>query len=272
MSDTYDIEMFIDETLELDAIIQDWDPNTSLIDVSGGSYSSEGLQKNTFIFNPDESGTYTITVNGQTLTVEVKDNSSIPDINISQEEDGNISEWSGNMNASTTTSPTITGSSYSISTRTNGNEQYIKKDFEQARYVRFSFYLYPIAENNEIIFYNTNTSEPLFCIYTSQRKNGFHYSDPVDKASEGWSGDNLVGGSRRSGKRIISSVSKKYYHVEVYPNYTKKTCDVYVDGTNQLTDVTFSSESGPANSCILNCNDYNNDNGTYVDKIDALSE
>lgn len=86
MSSNYDIEMSLDDTLELDAIIQEWDAESNGVignimyeDSDSTVHNSTGIQTNTYIFDPQESGTYTIPVNGQELTVNVKDSSIIPD-------------------------------------------------------------------------------------------------------------------------------------------------------------------------------------------------
>lgn len=101
MSSDYDIEMSLDDTLELDAIMKEWSPNTDLVEVSGGTYNSKGLQTNTFIFDPQESRTYKIKINGQELSVKVRDSNSIPVNGISRwlgdGSGGTISDvWSNN--------------------------------------------------------------------------------------------------------------------------------------------------------------------------------
>lgn len=86
MSNNYDVEMTKDETLELDAIISKWDPKSqSTVSVNKGSkYNLNGIQKNTAIFNPKESGVYELNVNDQILKVNVVDQTPIPDSVVSQ--------------------------------------------------------------------------------------------------------------------------------------------------------------------------------------------
>lgn len=76
-----DIKMSLDDTLELDAIIQEWDPNSNdIIKVtSNKTYDLNGIKKHTGVFNPTESGEHTIEINGQILTIEVIDDEIIPD-------------------------------------------------------------------------------------------------------------------------------------------------------------------------------------------------
>ena len=84
MSDT-DITMSLDDTLELDTIIKKSNIASNpvgTIKYEGSNstvHNYSGIQTNTYIFDPQQSGTYTIPVNGQELTVEVTNPSTIPD-------------------------------------------------------------------------------------------------------------------------------------------------------------------------------------------------
>jgi hypothetical protein len=86
MSSDYDIEMNSDETLELDTIIQESsiasDPISDVTYYGNNSYTKNILDEfetHTTVFNPPESGEYDINVNGQVLSINVRDTSSIPD-------------------------------------------------------------------------------------------------------------------------------------------------------------------------------------------------
>lgn len=78
MSTNHDIKMFLDDTLELDYIIKDIDPNNSISinpkdNLDSNSYNLSGLETRTGVFDPDKSGEYDISINGQILTVKVID-------------------------------------------------------------------------------------------------------------------------------------------------------------------------------------------------------
>lgn len=80
MSSDYDVEMFSDDTLELDYIIENINPSDSLsINPKGrlGSNSHElsGFKTKTAVFDPEKAGEYEININGQTLQVNVIDSS-----------------------------------------------------------------------------------------------------------------------------------------------------------------------------------------------------
>lgn len=72
MSSNYDIKMNLDETLELDAIIQNWNAESDdTINVTDGTYYNlSGFQTHTGVFDPQKSGDYTINVNGQELSIK----------------------------------------------------------------------------------------------------------------------------------------------------------------------------------------------------------
>lgn len=76
-----DITLSLDDTLELDEIIKEWSRTDSNLNLNGdeSSFDISGLQTKTSILNPQEPGKYTITINGQDLSVEVTDPSTIPD-------------------------------------------------------------------------------------------------------------------------------------------------------------------------------------------------
>ena len=73
-----DITMSLDDTLELDTIIKESTEATDPISYDTNKFKSDGIQKHTGILKPQNTGTYTININGQELVVEVT-GSSIPD-------------------------------------------------------------------------------------------------------------------------------------------------------------------------------------------------
>lgn len=80
MSNNYDIEMFSDDTLELDYIIKNINPSDSVSinpkgSLGSNSHNLSGLETSTAIFNPNKAGVYDININGQTLTIKVIDSS-----------------------------------------------------------------------------------------------------------------------------------------------------------------------------------------------------
>jgi hypothetical protein len=83
------IEMSLDDTLELDTIIEEWNPNSSLVDDVGGNFNISGFQTSTTVLDPQNTGTHKININGQELTVKVTDTSTIPDSIVIREDDNN---------------------------------------------------------------------------------------------------------------------------------------------------------------------------------------
>lgn len=95
--------MSLNDTLELDSIIQEWNPPKELININGGAYNKKGIQTNTVIFDPEEPGTFEITVNNQVLKINVTDPSTIPDSVLTEDlvawyrfEDGDARDYASN--------------------------------------------------------------------------------------------------------------------------------------------------------------------------------
>lgn len=76
-----DITMSLDDTLELDTIIKEINSSSGVATITDGTegtdYNLGIIQSQTEVFDPINSGTYNIDINGQTLTVDVK-NTGIP--------------------------------------------------------------------------------------------------------------------------------------------------------------------------------------------------
>lgn len=79
-----DITMSLDDTLELDTIIEDSSRASNPLSDVDSSFEQYGIQTHTNILNPTEPGDYTITINGQTLSIKVTDPSNIPDSGVAR--------------------------------------------------------------------------------------------------------------------------------------------------------------------------------------------
>lgn len=100
MSNNYDIVMDSDETLELDTIIRESniasDPITKFKhteDSTDHLTDLTSIQTNTVIFEPPKPGQYKAKINGQIITINVKDVRK--EIIVDNYEDGDISEYYG---------------------------------------------------------------------------------------------------------------------------------------------------------------------------------
>lgn len=80
MSSDYDIEVSLDETIEIDTIIEKWSNANNSIDLNGNEsdLNLSGLRKSIGIINPKNPGEYTIKINGQNLKIYVRDPNQIP--------------------------------------------------------------------------------------------------------------------------------------------------------------------------------------------------
>lgn len=97
--------MSLDDTLELDAIIKEWNDPNNIVKVSDkDSLNLSGFQTSTRVIDPQEPGEYTITINGQDITVEVTNPINRPSTVVDVFEDGNTNEYqtvNGGWSAST---------------------------------------------------------------------------------------------------------------------------------------------------------------------------
>lgn len=129
--------MSLDDTLELDAIVKKWDDPNNIVSVSDKeSLKLSGFQTNTRVINPQEPGNYTITVNGQELTVKVTDQSTIPNVSMFQSPiyqwygstfDSGTLEWTeslANLPNATATGTPSDGSNTSDSVAYDGGNDY----------------------------------------------------------------------------------------------------------------------------------------------------
>lgn len=79
--------MNVDETLELDTIIEESTRSSDPVTNVDSSFEQYGIQTHTHILNPTKPGDYTINVNGQELTVKVNKSNAIPDSVTSRDSD-----------------------------------------------------------------------------------------------------------------------------------------------------------------------------------------
>lgn len=148
MSSNYDIKMNLDETLELDAIIQNWNAESDdTINVTDGTYYNlSGFQTHTGVFDPQKSGDYTINVNGQELSIKVIGSSVV----IDDFEDGDVTEWTHTNNGGINIeSNTVYEGAYSADGG-DGSRSYLDK-YTISRGEKLEFYWYP-ANDSQVGF------------------------------------------------------------------------------------------------------------------------
>lgn len=117
-----DITMSLDDTLELDAIIEKWSNPDSIITDSDSKFNMSGFYTGTGVLDPKESGTHKIVVNGQELTVKVTDPNTIPNTLVDDFEDGNISEYQNyNVTSATAQTSTVFDGNYSLKVSAQNN-------------------------------------------------------------------------------------------------------------------------------------------------------
>ena len=73
-----DITMSLDDTLELDTIIEEWSAD-NYVNYDSGKFDVSGIRTSTAIFDPSEPGTHSISINGQKIKVKVINPNIVPE-------------------------------------------------------------------------------------------------------------------------------------------------------------------------------------------------
>lgn len=68
--------MGLNDILELDAIVREWNPDQITVDSSSGEFNLNGVETRTGIFDPQSTGMYSIRVNSQRYDIKVVDTPS----------------------------------------------------------------------------------------------------------------------------------------------------------------------------------------------------
>lgn len=84
-----DITITVDDTVEIDTVIQQSSIAGDSVSYDTSKFNTSKIEKHTMVFNPTESGTFDINVNGQVLTVEVKDIGDLPEIPLTKDVSNN---------------------------------------------------------------------------------------------------------------------------------------------------------------------------------------
>ena len=71
-----DIVMELDDILEMDVSVRDWNPNTVSVKNNAGDFNLNGVETKTGIFDPKSTGIYNIEINDTVYTVDVVNVSS----------------------------------------------------------------------------------------------------------------------------------------------------------------------------------------------------
>ncbi len=263
-SDTQEIR------LEIDSVEEDSQAGVFLV---SGDTTTGSLEWVTDSNQTAKDYTATVLSENDTATQTVTVASAIPDSAISQEEDGNLSEYTGTTSYFTAEeSPTISGSDYSI-LFSNGtdNSQYVENTFDYDLH-EISFYVYPENNNNEVIFVDSSNGNVIFCIYFRDRDNAGIYYSSANRSNGSISNTGSAGSYTNGGELVSgSSVSAKYYHIEILNiDYNNETADIAVDGSVILSNENFILSGKPD---ILQLSSSfgasENRTGGYVDKIDG---
>mgnify|MGYP006277981741 CR=1 FL=1 len=196
------------------------------------------------------------------------------DSTISQEEDGNLLEYTGDTEFyNITTSPTVSGSEYAIQFGNDSTLRYIEAAFTGEQYRRYSLYIHPQNEyNNAVVFGDSTNGNAVFAIYFREFNNtgsaGIYYT-----GADGEKGSVTTTGSafRSNGTQLLSeaNTNAQYYHIELLNiDWENETVDIALDGSTIVTSAPFNLPGVPdfiqftSNSGVVD-----NIGTGYVDKI-----
>lgn len=214
--------MRLDETLELDAIIKEWDAKSDdIITVtSNKGHNLRGLNTYTGVFDPTESGKHSININGQKLTIKVTSKKEV----IEDFEDGDISNYYGDTgNYSISTSRTFSGS-YSLYSGGNNDSIYCRSGLDR--------YPQPGDKFEIRTYHGDSNAGSSFGFGFNSNKNG-NYAG-YHGGNDEWFITNLDDGPDGGGTKNDSNPSAGQWWKWVVEWYTDGTADftVYDDSDN----------------------------------------
>lgn len=155
-----------DDTLEIDAIIEKSSRLDSVIGVDRTDYNIDGFQTHTGVFDPQGTGKYNISVNGQVLTVQVNEANSIPDSGVARWKfDQDVTDsWGSNDGTDNTSDGYDANSALGTHAKVfDGSNDYVSQPltslFDGSSDFSISFWVNPKSINNTYYFgwYDGNT-------------------------------------------------------------------------------------------------------------------
>lgn len=172
------IKMELSEVLELDYLVEKISDNTVNIknNSSNISFSDEYISKSTYVFDPDETGSVTLEINGKTIEVTVIDWQLVSNGSF---ESGDLTNWtninSGGFNV--TTQKSYDGS-YSVEVPSEPDIQIINSNASVGPPAKFRYRVY--------IPTNTGDSYDLQLVFGYQDSNNFYAFSPRNILRSKW--------------------------------------------------------------------------------------
>jgi hypothetical protein len=277
---SYDIKMTTDDTLELDAIINEWSTPSSAITVNpqgslrSDSHSLNGFETKTGVFDPDKAGEYEIKINGQILSINVKDASVIPDSALARYEfEQSVSDsWNDNDLIDNTSEGYRTGKIDNYAKSLDGNDDYLTLPFSFSPSDDFSFvgwvYFDSFSEFNPLAAQRDSFSTLDWQFY--------YDSTSASSSGDGWKLD-IGEGIVSANTAAVSQSTNVWTHIGLTKGSDEWT--IYQDGTEILQVVdstswtesdslylgTWSGGSGATSDCGLDHIDWFNDELTAIE-------
>jgi hypothetical protein len=275
MSSDYDIVMGLDETLELDTIVEKSNkasnPITRFEHISDGTEHENELnniQTHTSVFNPSKSGEYEIDINGQNLSLKVRDKTDT--LQNSSFESGNLSSWKtfGNASYSVSTNQSYEGS-YSLSLSSDKQERgFVNTTYKFSPPLTVEWYQYfpsGVGSSYDIQYIYGYQDSDNFYAYAPRNIFGSNYWFKKQNGSYSQLDENEASNDANTGEWY--KVTVKWNVDGTHSAEIVRVSDGSTKQTNSITDTTFTSEGYVGVGYYPSTGQGN----SYVDSINIVS-
>lgn len=247
------IEMSLDDTLELDTIIEEWNPNSSLVDDVGGNFNISGFQTSTTVLDPQNTGTHKININDQELTVKVTDTSTIPDTQNLQAR----YDWTQEDGSTPITDQT--GNGYDLSGQYSG----VGRSINNNQAGEFDGANDSLSQSSQI----ANTPVSVYIVFLEDTIPSKGFTGFVDSSDEA-TGKCLIGG--RTSPDDTSIVNGSFIDMELRDTATPHIAGGAFDGDNSVgmyDGSEFTGDTGSRTPDGLTVGNQGADSGDYLDGL-----
>jgi hypothetical protein len=236
----YTVNMDLNETLELDYLVEQISNNTIKVSAepSSGATSLNYVREEYGIFDPSESGTYKLEIDGQTIEIDVAD---IPDSGIAhyEFEQSLADRWGNNNGNGTGGLQYVTNAqegNYALNF--DGTNNYLDNSGFgiSGTGASFAFWAYP-----RTVSYGSNKTSRVLFWGDGPPQFAISLSDPGQWMAQYYNGSSAVG------KCTASASANSWTHV-AYVWHDQQEAELYLDGSSVDTSSHSSSASFSGNA------------------------
>jgi hypothetical protein len=223
------ISMGVNEIVELDYLVKEISDSVVTFDKKPGNVSESYISKNKYVFDPKDTGTYKLDINGQTIEIQVTD---IPDSAILQykfEDDSDTTTATDSITGNTPYDGTINGASYNSNAKVDsfaldfdGTEDYVELPsnlgiFDNSTSYSISMWVYPddVTSGEQRIFHPRGENDVGITLNKDGNNKIIYYT--YDGTTRSVSSSSLTSGN--------------WYHVGVVWDISNSEFTLYIDGS-----------------------------------------